>query len=402
MGLSSAWRREIAVALVILVGAASAPADAASGVAASVPRANSQASVALPLSVPTVPRSFAQPPAQIDVVKAPAPLDLVACDPDGLIDCDLQRAVARISAPGTGVALTWSSEWAAGRVDRPDWSAAALGLAGWSLDILDRYDVANHVLLEGSGDWRVVESVALPDGGFAVPSRDGRRAAVFDRSGVEVEIVDLRLGLPLVRFEYDSERRLSAAHGVMDGRLIGLDVERDANGLPTGLLATGGARTKLQTTASGILVWTVDPAGGFTYLEWNQAGLMTRLTDAAGGSSAFGWDGDGRLVSRTDPDGVALTYARTGTETTVEVTRATRGGHVTVFRHQRQTGSFNRTVVASDGSTTTLVTDSSGIRTLTRDRTRIVVGQQADGTWGESAPLLTPTVTTWPTGANGP
>jgi len=53
------------------------------------------------------------------------------CDPAGLIGCDQQAAFLSIPIVDSGLALTWSSQWAPGRTDRAGWDAGALGLGGW-------------------------------------------------------------------------------------------------------------------------------------------------------------------------------------------------------------------------------------------------------------------------------
>ena len=100
------------------------------------------------------------------------PSALDACDPAGLVACDQQAAFLSIPIADTGISLTWSSQWAPGRTDRPGWDASGLGLGGWSLDVVERYDATNHVLVGGDGSWRFVTGVALPSGGLmAVSSR---------------------------------------------------------------------------------------------------------------------------------------------------------------------------------------------------------------------------------------
>src|SRR5258708_4699367 len=83
-----------------------------------------------------------------------------------------------------------SRQWATGRKDRPDWNASSLGLAGWSIDVIQRYDSIHHVLISGDGSWRFADRLALPAGQTAIPSYDGAVAYVFDRAGRHVRTVD--------------------------------------------------------------------------------------------------------------------------------------------------------------------------------------------------------------------
>ena len=77
-------------------------------------------------------------PAPSAPAKVVGPLPLEACDLLGYVPCEQQATVLAIPLAGTGLALTYSTEWAPGRLDRPAWEATSLGLAGWSVDVLQR------------------------------------------------------------------------------------------------------------------------------------------------------------------------------------------------------------------------------------------------------------------------
>src|SRR5688500_5449683 len=107
-------------------------------------------------------------------------LALEQCDPEGLLPCENQAVVLFEPVAGSGVSLTYSTEWADGRIDRPTWNADALGLGGWSLDVVQRYDPERGVLLSGDGSWRIAEAADIGDGEKAVAAYDGFRYFVFD------------------------------------------------------------------------------------------------------------------------------------------------------------------------------------------------------------------------------
>jgi len=150
------------------------------------------------------------------------PLD--ACDPAGYVPCDQQAAVLSIPIVDTNLALTYSSQWAPGRQDRPNWNADSLGLGGWSISVLQRYDASDGVLLAGDGSWRFASAVSLAAGGTAVPSFDGSVAYVFDAAGHHVRTVDGRLGTTLLTLAYDSTGRLSSVDGSVAGQAAHLTV----------------------------------------------------------------------------------------------------------------------------------------------------------------------------------
>ena len=153
---------------------------------------NSTPPPSAPASSSAVP-SPSPTPAAADVT----PLD--ACDPAGYVPCDQQAAVLSIPIVDTNLALTYSSQWAAGRQDRPNWNANGLGLGGWSINVLERYDATDR------RPPRRRRVLALRDGRDAsrqvarqCPSFDGSVAYVFDAAGHHVRTVDGHLGTTLL------------------------------------------------------------------------------------------------------------------------------------------------------------------------------------------------------------
>jgi YD repeat-containing protein len=237
-------------------------------------------------------------PTQGPISATPTALD--ECDPAGYVPCDQQAAVLSIPIADTNLALTYSSQWASARQDRPNWNADSLGLGGWSIDALQRYDTADGVLLAGDGSWRFATGRALAAGGQAVPSFDGSVAYVFDAAGHHIQTVNGRLGTTLLTLSYDAAGRLSTVDGSVAGQPAHLTVERSAEGTPTALIGIDGASTSLQLDANGQLVGVRSPGGGATSISWAPGGLVTSETDPVGGVSRFSYDQAGRLASSTD------------------------------------------------------------------------------------------------------
>jgi hypothetical protein len=138
-----------------------------------------------------------------------AALTLDECDPTGFVACNQQAAFLSIPIADTGLSLTYSSQWAPARTDRPNWSAGSLGLGGWSIDVVQRYDIADGILIGGDGSWRFASGVSAASGRRVVPSFDGSLAYVFDSAGRLVRTVDGHLGIVLLTFAYDSSGRLA-------------------------------------------------------------------------------------------------------------------------------------------------------------------------------------------------
>ena len=266
--------------------------------------------------------------------------------------------------------------------------------------MLQRYDPVGGVLLSGDGSWRFAKGVTLPSGERAVPSYDGRLAYVFDAKGRHVRTVDALLGTTLVAFSYDANGRLSGADGSLDGTLIHLVVEREADGTSSGLVGVGGARTAVFLDSAGRLGGTRDAAGHETVFISAADGLITAAYDPTGGVTTYAYDDAGRLASTTDPDGVVLTRTRTATADAVEIRDTSALGRVTVYRSERTDAGMVKEHRAPDGTRTTVTADATGQYAIAlADGTTIALGAQPDPRWGMDAPVPTPVDVTRPDGA---
>jgi RHS repeat-associated protein len=327
-------------------------------------------------------------------------LALDACDLTGYIPCSHQAALLNEPIAGTGVALTYSSEWAPGRKDRSGWDPSVEGLGGWSLDILQRYDSATGVLLSGDGSWRFAKGVTLASGERVVPTYDGLRAYVFDAKGRHVRTVDALLGTTLVTFAYDSGGRLASADGSLDGKSIHLVVERQTDGTLSGLVGFDGVRTALFLDSAGHLGGIRDAAGQASVFTVTADGLVTTYYDPTGGVTTYAYDGSGLLASSTDPDRVATTYARTATATSIEIRSTTALGSVTTYRSEQSGSGRVQTYTGPDGTKRTVSTDATAQHAVAlADGTKIAIGEQPDPRWAMDAPIATPVDETRPDGA---
>lgn len=162
------------------------------------------------------------------------PLALEECDPAGYIPC--MQAATFVSLPITdsNLFLTYSSR-TPGISGQPGWDARSLGLGGWSIDVVQRYDKASGLLISGDGSWRLTDGVKLPSGEIAVPSFDGSVAYVFDSAGRHIRTVDGRLGTDLIRISYDPAGNLAALDGSANGQPVHISVKRDSRGVARAL-----------------------------------------------------------------------------------------------------------------------------------------------------------------------
>jgi RHS repeat-associated protein len=332
-------------------------------------------------------------------VAASTSLLLDECDPGGYVPCNQLAAFLSVPIVGTGLALTYSSQWAPARSDRPDWDVSNLGLGGWSVNVLENYDTGQGILVSGDGTWRFAREVPAGPGEYAVPSYDGTLAYVFNSAGQQVRTVDGHLGTTLLNLAYGSAGRLSKISGTVNGVPANLTVRREANGTPTALLGTDGAVTSLTFDQSGNLVSLRGPAGTTTRFTWQPGGLVTAETDPTGAVTHFRYGAGGLLTAETDPDAVTQRLSRSATSTAVEVRVVGELGRVSTYATKLSGSGIRRTYTAPGGATTTETTQSDGSFSLSLpDGTTSIVGAVASSVWGLSAPVLTPIVTTVPHG----
>ncbi|HEY8636388.1 MAG TPA: RHS repeat-associated core domain-containing protein [Candidatus Limnocylindrales bacterium] len=330
---------------------------------------------------------------------ASAPTALDECDPLGLIACQQQGAFISIPISDTGLALTWSSQWAPGRTDRPGWDASSLGLGGWSIDVVKRYQAPPGILISGDGSWRFAAAVKLAAGGAAVPAYDGSLAYIFDAAGRHVQTVDGHLGTTLLTITYDSTGRLATVDGTSNGGPAHLSIKRAADGTAQAIVGIDGATTAVGYDGQSRLTSITDPAGRATSFAWATGGLVTSETDPLGGVTRFTYDQDGRLVAASDADGVSVQFTRSATATSAEMKATTALGRTTTYRSEAGAGGITRTVVAADGTTTIETTMADGSRSISLpDGTTRTIGATPSKIWGEAVPLLTPDVVKRPDG----
>ena len=325
----------------------------------------------------------------------PPPLVLEECDPAGYIPC--MQAATFISIPITdsNLFLTYSSRWTPGVSGQPKWDARSLGLGGWSIDVVQRYDKANRVLISGDGSWRLTDGVKLPSGEIAVPSFDGSVAYVFDSSGRHIRTVDGRLGTDLIRISYDSAGNLAGVDGSANGQPVHISVKRDSRGVARALSGIDGGTTTLGIDDSGRLASVTDPAGSATRITWNNTGLVETLTDPTDAVTRFTYDESHRLATTTDPDAVVQTFETRTSADRFEIRASTKLGRHWSYRAETTRGGIRRTFTARDGTTSSETVDSHGAREIElADGTRFHIGTLPNPVWHMAAAFLTPVVQT--------
>src|SRR5205823_5329585 len=109
-------------------------------------------------------------------------------------------------------------------------------------------------------------------GEMAIPSADGSVAFVFE-NGRHSSTVDALTGVTLQTLGYDVHGFLTTVTD-LDGNVI--SVQRAADGSPVAIVAPGGQRTTLESSASH-LSRVINPANDEYAMMYNSAGLMSDL-----------------------------------------------------------------------------------------------------------------------------
>ena len=327
------------------------------------------------------------------------PLALEECDPAGYIGCIQQSAFLSIPITDTNLSLTYSSRWMIRQAEQGSWDAQPLGLGGWSINLVQRYDRANRILISGEGSWRIADGVKLHSGELAVPSYDGALAFIFDSAGRHTRTVDGHLGTELVKISYDSAGRLMQLDGSVNNQPVHVSVQRDASGAAQSLLGIDGGATRLALNGRGNLVGITNPAAETTQIAWNPVDLVESETDPAGDVQRFTYDSSGHLTSATDADGVMQRYERKVSGDSLEVSTLTALGREWTYRTESVKGGIRRSFIRPDGTENRQTSDPCGNRVLElADGTIWNIGAVANPVWGMASPILTPIVETRPDG----
>ncbi len=224
----------------------------------------------------------------------------------------------------------------------------------------------------------------LRRGPTAVPSPDGSAAYIIE-NGRHTSTVDTLTGVTLLTLGCDTNGYLTSVTD-LDGNVTTID--RAADGSPTAIVAPGGQRTTLQTTA-GRLAQVADPANESYKLAYDTNGLLTDLTDPRKGLHHITYDRRG-LVTRDDgPDGSYFTLSRTGMGQNYTSTRTTAEGHGHVYKVQLAADTAaTREHDAPDGTSVKFTFAAAATTATSSDGGSQTTIDAPDPRFGMTAPLL--------------
>jgi RHS repeat-associated protein len=248
----------------------------------------------------------------------------------------------------------------------------------------------NRVFLVDSWDPQVLvigEVAPLQrDGEYLIPSSDGSEVYVFDESGVHLRTVNALTGAALLRFVYDSARRLVAIIDLDGNATV---IERDGGAAPVAIVGPYGHRSELSLDFGGYLAAVTDPAGGTTSIEHGTLGELRSFTKPRQGATRFIYDDTGKLVREDDAAGG---WKRLGGSMSPDKSRSSVGlvtalGHVRQYTRRLDTEEESRWTIDSFGSadqvTTREVRSRNGSKQLFRpDGSTVTSSVLSDPIWG--------------------
>ncbi|MBA3476731.1 MAG: RHS repeat protein, partial [Actinobacteria bacterium] len=317
--------------------------------------------------------------------KAARPSAVEDCEDFVFVPCPRQVATLSLPLAGSSFSLRYASDRVPGRLAAPSLDARPLGLGGWSIDVLQSYDIAAKVLVQGTGERRRVDATSLTMDGtavLAVASEDGSAVYVFDAAGRHLQTFDAITGTKVYAFGWGPSGLDSITEP--GGRVT--RVRRDTAGSPIEVVAARGYRSRLGTR-DGWLAAVADPSGHLTTITTRPDGLVTVLRDASDARTVLRYDDMGRLVEWHGPAGANVKLQRTDSANGFTVTATTGAGRTWSDSVRREDARVVRTHVDASGRTTTSEIEGAQRTTTAADGTIVHLKLTPDPRWGMAAPV---------------
>jgi RHS repeat-associated protein len=219
-----------------------------------------------------------------------------------------------------------------------------------------------------------------------IPSEDGTLVYQFDGLGKHLRTLHGLRGAVLYQFRYNADGYL---YEVEDGDGNKTNIERDANGSPTGIVGPYGQRTGLAVDSNGYLASITNPAAEAYQFENTSDGLLTRKTDPRTNAWLYTYDAIGRLTKAEDPAGGSRTLTRTKISNGYEVSTTTALGRTTTYSVEKlSNGGLHLVVIFPEGTQTeTLFGKDATTKVKYSDGTEQTLIRGPDPRFGMLVPL---------------
>ncbi|MBT4026280.1 RHS repeat-associated core domain-containing protein [Desulfobacula sp.] len=185
---------------------------------------------------------------------------------------------------------------------------------------------------------------------------------IMSRLGHHQKTIDLDTGAVLRKFEYDEDNTLISISDRFERQI---NIERDANGVPTAIVSPDGIRTDLVIGVDNHLTQIINADGSFYNFEYTSEGLMTAKIDPGGNRFDHIFDSQGRLTDSLDEEDGHWNYTRTvqgNGDILINVLTA-EGNLTTYLDHTLSTGAYTSTITSPAGGQTFFTESADGLTT---------------------------------------
>ncbi|MFD0679585.1 MULTISPECIES: S-layer homology domain-containing protein [unclassified Paenibacillus] len=197
------------------------------------------------------------------------------------------------------------------------------------------------------GEYRFYKATLFGDR-TTVPSDDGVFLYQFDAdTGRHTDTLHSLTGTVVESFGYDTEGRLQSIEDRDGNKTI---IERDAQGLPTAIVAPGGQRTSLAVDGSGQLKNVTLLSGDSYKMSYDASGLLTQFTDPKQQMSEYEYDSEGMLIQAKNAAEGVKTLARTKIQNGYQVVFTDPENKKTVYEVKQSSGNIIRTTTDPAGA----------------------------------------------------
>jgi len=258
-------------------------------------------------------------------------------------------------------------------------------------------DAAGNILFTDSTNGRIRRiSPTMPSltiGDLAIPAEDGGLIYVFNNTGRHLRTVNALTGAIMLIFGYDGAGHLLT---ITDGDNNVTTIQRNGDGIPTGILSADNQLTALQVNPDGYLTSIANPLNQAHTMSYGAGGLLTSFTDPLNHTTQFTYDGGGRLIEHRNAANGVTTLARGSDADGYTVTMATPLNRTTTYDVNRNTlDTRTRVNTLPNGLQTQSTRTTGAVRTATQPNGMVVSSAQTgDPRFGMLAPVTSGTTTT--------
>ena len=224
----------------------------------------------------------------------------------------------------------------------------SLGLGGWSPSILHRYDVANHILYFGDGNFKNAQAIQYKDGTVYLPNSSVTEVYFFDTLGNHLTTKDALTGVTKVSFTYDSTGRI---YNITD--TFGNVTQIRYGDSLVGIKGPYGQMTSVHLDSNGFISSVTNPNSETYNVVHSATGQMTSFQKPGRNPSTVTYDSSGRVIKDLGAGGDFISLLASinaqGVQTVISTTAV---GRQTVYQTSANASGSIHQVTRPTGETT--------------------------------------------------